>query len=194
MTRVLLTRHGQSEWNAEGRWQGQADPPLSELGRRQALHAARAIGTVDAIHCSPLQRASTTAHLIAEELGVGPVSAEDGLVERCAGEWEGLTRAEIDDLYPGYLAEGRRPPGWEDDTAVEARVFAALDRIARLHPRGDVLAVAHAGVIFAVERALGAEWERLANLNGRWLDHSGGGWALGPRVHLLVEETIPDQL
>jgi probable phosphoglycerate mutase len=194
VTRLLLTRHGQSEWNADGRWQGQADPPLTELGRRQALHAAKAIGTIDAVHCSPLQRAAATAHLIAEELGVGPVMAEEGLAERCAGEWEGLTRAEIEDLYPGFLSDGRRPPGWEDDALVEQRVFDSLDRIARLHPLGDVLAVAHAGVIFAVERALGAPWERLANLGGRWLEHGSDGWGLGPRVHLLVEETIPDQL
>jgi probable phosphoglycerate mutase len=194
VTRLLLTRHGQSEWNAEGRWQGQADPPLTELGRRQALHAAKAIGAIDAVHCSPLQRAADTAHLVAEELGVGPVMEEGGLAERCAGEWEGLTRAEIEDLYPGFLDDGRRPPGWEDDTLVDQRVFGALDRIARLHPRSDVLAVAHAGVIFAVERVLGASWERLANLGGRWLEHRDGSWVLGPRVHLLVEETIPDQL
>jgi probable phosphoglycerate mutase len=191
---LLLTRHGQSEWNADGRWQGQEDPPLTDLGRRQAIHAAKAIGTIDAVHCSPLQRAATTAHLIAEELGVGPVIDDVGLVERCAGEWEGLTRAQIEDLYPGFLADGRRPPGWEDDTLVEQRVFDALDRIARLHPRSDVLAVAHAGVVFAVERTLGAPWERLANLGGRWLEHHDDRWVLGPRVHLLVEETIPDQL
>lgn len=194
MTRLLLTRHGQSEWNAEGRWQGQADPPLTELGRQQALHAAKAIGAIDAVHCSPLQRAAATAHLVAEELGVGPVMEDAGLAERCAGEWEGLTRVEIEDLYPGYLEDGRRPPGWEDDTLVEQRVFGALDRIARLHPRSDVLAVAHAGVVFTVERVLGAPWERLANLGGRWLEHHDGSWELGPRVHLLVEETIPDQL
>ena len=59
-TRVLLVRHGQSEWNADGRWQGQADSPLSDLGRRQAREAARAIGAVDAIWSSDLQRAAVT--------------------------------------------------------------------------------------------------------------------------------------
>ena len=189
-----MTRHGQSEWNADGRWQGQADPPLTDLGRKQAIHAAKAIGAIDAIHSSPLQRASATADIISDELGVGPVMTETGLVERCAGEWEGLTRPEIEDLYPGFLTEGRRPAGWEDDLEVEERVLASLDRIARLHPRSDVLAVAHAGVIFAIERRLGADRERLANLGGRWLEHGDNGWTLGPRVHLLIEETIPDQL
>src|SRR3546814_14677380 len=69
MTRVLLVRHGQSEWNATGRWQGQADPPLTDLGRAQAHHAARSLGVVDAIVASDLQRAADTAPIISGELG-----------------------------------------------------------------------------------------------------------------------------
>ncbi|MEO7573806.1 MAG: histidine phosphatase family protein [Acidimicrobiales bacterium] len=103
MTRVLLTRHGQSEWNADGRWQGQADPPLTDLGRHQAKHAARNLGVVDAIVTSDLQRASETALIISGDLGVGPVVLEPDLRERDAGEWSGLTRPEIDRDWPGYL-------------------------------------------------------------------------------------------
>ena len=103
MTRVLLIRHGQSEWNADGRWQGQADPPLTDLGRHQALHASRNLGVVDAIVASDLQRATETALIIAGELGVGPLVLEPGLRERDAGEWSGLTRAEIERDWPGYL-------------------------------------------------------------------------------------------
>ena len=77
---------------------------------------------------------------------------------------------------------------------MEERILAAFDVIAREHPFGFVVAVAHAGVIFAAERALGAEWERLANLGGRWFERKDDAWVLGARVHLLVEETIPDQL
>lgn len=194
MTHLLVVRHGQSEWNADGRWQGQEDPPLTDLGRQQARQAARAVGAVDAIVCSPLQRATVTAEILAEELGVGPVTALDGLIERHAGEWQGMTRADIEEDWPGYLADGRRPPGWEDDGAVEDRVLSAFDRIAEDHPFGFVVAVAHAGVIFAAERALGAPWERLANLGGRWFERVDGRWALGARVHLLIDETIPDQL
>lgn len=72
--------------------------------------------------------------------------------------------------------------------------MAALDTVAGEHPDGHVLAVAHAGVIFAIERALGAPWERLANLGGRWLNRADDRWTIGERVHLLVEETIPDQI
>lgn len=194
VTRVLVVRHGQSEWNADGRWQGQENPPLTDLGRRQALHAAGAVGAVDAIYASPLERATRTAHLIAESVGVGPVVLLPGLMERHAGEWQGLTRAQIERAFPGYLEAGERPPGWEADDLVEQRVMGALDSIAEEHPDGHVLAVAHAGVIFAIERALGAPWERLANLGGRWLERSADTWTIGERVHLLVEETIPDQI
>lgn len=194
MTQLLVIRHGQSEWNADGRWQGQENPPLTELGRQQARQAARAVGAIDALYASPLDRAATTAAILSEELGVGPVITLSGLMERNAGEWQGLTRDEIEESYPGYLADGRRPPGWEPDDEVQARVLGAFDAIATQHPYGTVVAVAHAGVIFAAESALGAEWERLANLGGRWLVHDDSGWRIGERVHLLVEETIPDQI
>ncbi|CAN5604231.1 histidine phosphatase family protein [soil metagenome] len=194
MTSLLLVRHGQSEWNATGRWQGQENPPLTDLGREQAFTAAAAVGAVDAIYSSPLDRAMTTAMIISEQLGIGPVVMSPGLMERHAGEWQGLTRDEIEEQYPGYLDAGTRPPSWEDDDEVEARVLGALDEIAAEHPDGHVLAVAHAGVIFAIERVIGAPWERLANLGGRWLEHRDGRWNIGDRVHLLIEETIPDQI
>src|SRR3954452_11777953 len=81
MARLLLVRHGQSEWNAVGRWQGQADPPLTELGRAQARAAARAIGELDAVFSSDLRRARETAEVIAECIGVGPVISDAGLRE-----------------------------------------------------------------------------------------------------------------
>lgn len=194
MTQLLVIRHGQSVWNADGRWQGQADPPLTDLGREQARRAARAIGAIDGLFCSPLGRADTTASILSEELGVGPVRRLPGLMERHAGEWQGLTRVEIEDAFPGYLDEGRRPPGWEPDEEVEARVLAAFDAIGSEHPFGSVVAVAHAGVIFAAESAFGVEWERLANLGGRWFSRTVDGWSIGERVHLLTDETIPDQI
>ena len=125
-TEVLVLRHGQSEWNALGRWQGQENPPLTDLGREQAVEAAQAVGTVDAVFASPLDRAARTAGIIAESIGVGPVVEIDGLMERHAGEWQGLTRPEIEQAWPGYLASGRRPPAWEDDQLVEARALGSL--------------------------------------------------------------------
>src|SRR3954449_978711 len=80
-SRVLFVRHGQSEWNALGRWQGQADPPLSDLGRAQARAAAHSLGALDAIFASDLQRAAETAAIISAAIGVGPVLVEPDLRE-----------------------------------------------------------------------------------------------------------------
>lgn len=220
MTRVLLLRHGQSEWNADGRWQGQADPALTELGRHQAMHASRAIGAVDAIVASDLQRATETAVIIAGQHGVGPVLTDPDLRERHAGEWQGLTRADIEREWPGYLGppppvEGsgdptsvgtpaselgsaqRRPPGWEPDESVLARAVAALIRVHDLAPDGEVLVVTHGGLIYALERELGAGFVRLPNLGGRWVDVGPEGPVrLGDRVVLVDpdELTVPSQI
>lgn len=185
MTRLLLVRHGESEWNAVGRWQGWADPPLSELGRRQATVAARAVGAVDAVVASDLQRARATAEIIAGELGVGPVVVDAALRERDAGAWTGLTRAEIHASWPGYLDRGERPPGYEDDDALLERVVPALRA---LEAAGEaVLVVTHGGVIGAVDRLLGATHARTPNLGGRVVDVVGGRFVPGEPL-LLVDE------
>jgi probable phosphoglycerate mutase len=196
VTRFLLVRHGQSEWNASGRWQGQADPPLTDLGRRQAFHAAAGIGMVDAIYASTLDRAAETAAIISAELGVGPVLVDEALRERDAGEFSGLTRAEIDERYPGYLANGNRPPGWEPDDALVERASAVLERIASEVGDGEVLVVTHGGVVMALEDRLGGGRHRLANLGGRWIVRDGSQLRLGDRILLLEgsELTIPDQI
>ena len=217
MTRVLLIRHGQSEWNADGRWQGQADPALTDLGRHQALHASRALGVVDAIVSSDLQRAAETAAIISSELGVGPLVLDPDLRERHAGEWQGLTRADIEREWPGYLGppppiegspaastlvtqedrRGRRPPGWEADEDLVERAVAALVRIDALAPGGEAIAVTHGGLVYALEATLGAPFVRLPNLGGRWVEVGPNGpTRLGDRVLLVNpdELTIPDQL
>lgn len=210
-SRVLLVRHGQSEWNALGRWQGQADPPLSDLGRQQARAAARSIGALDAIFASNLQRAMETAAIIASEIGIGPVVIDADLGERDAGEWSGLTRDEIHERWPGYLpddrhrafapdGEGRprRPPGWEPDDVFLERILRGLARIHEAVPDGDVLTVTHGGVLYVLEHHLGEGFERLANGAGRWLEIDGGELRLGDRVLLVNDDgtpvTVPDQL
>lgn len=190
-------RHGQSEWNALGRWQGQADPPLSELGVHQAAHAAARVGAVDAVVASDLERSRHTAEIIAELIGVGPVLIEAGLRERHAGEWQGLTRAEIEGAWPGYLEDRRRPPAFEGEAAFQDRIAGALDRVRTQIPGGDVLVVAHAGVLYHVEEGLGAGFEKVANLGGRWIESADQGpWRLGERVVLVDpdELTVPGVL
>jgi probable phosphoglycerate mutase len=196
VTRILLVRHGQSEWNAAGRWQGQADSPLSDQGRLQAREAARAVGAVDAVWASDLQRAVETATIIAGEIGVGPVVVDPALRERDAGEFSGLTRPEIEERFPGYLAAHRRPPSWEPDEHLLSRALGALHRIAGEVPGGDVLVVTHGGLVYAVEGHLGAGFDKLANAAGRWVEVGGGRVRLGDRVMLAEPQdtTVPNQI
>lgn len=197
-SRLLLVRHGQSTWNAQGRWQGTEDPPLSTFGVRQARHAAAHVGTFDAVASSPLERAYVTATIIADSLGIGPVQTDDDLRERHAGGYQGLTRPEIEHRFPGYLVEGLPPPGWEDDDHVLERSAGALARVAlAVGPGGTALVVTHGGVIVTLERALGVRREgRVPNLGGRWFDVGPGVLDAGDPVLLLDEDevTVPNQL
>ncbi len=197
MTRLLLVRHGQSTWNEDGRWQGQADPPLTDLGRHQASMASRSIGMVDAIVCSPLERARVTAEIISAAIGVGPLLELPGLIERNAGEWQGMTRGEIERDYPGYLADGRRPDGWEPDERLAERILGTLDAVSSRFRDADVVCVTHGGVIMCIEERLDAGRHRIANLGGRWLSSQPDRtYVLGDRIDLLEghDVTVPDQI
>jgi len=175
-TRLLVVRHGRTEWNATARWQGRADIPLDESGMQQAAEAALALGTFDAIWSSPLQRAMRTAQIIGEILGIGPVSTDPRLVETDVGPWEGLNREEVEAGWPGFLAAQQRPDGFESYDDAAARVLAALVDIADAHRGGEVLIVSHGGVMRAVRRALGAGDPLFVNLGGSWfhVDEHGG--------------------
>ncbi|HUP68781.1 MAG TPA: histidine phosphatase family protein [Acidimicrobiales bacterium] len=176
MARLLLLRHGQSTWNAEHRWQGMADPPLSELGERQAERAAAwlagAAPSFSAVAASDLRRSRRTAEIIAEALGLGEVELDPALRERDVGEWSGCTTDEITARWPEELRAWRngrlaRPPGGEDDSSLVRRVVPTLERLAA-GPEGFVLVVTHGGAIRALERHLGVPSCTPANLCGRW--------------------------
>jgi probable phosphoglycerate mutase len=200
--RVLLAvRHGQSTWNADGRWQGQADPPLSPLGEQQAVAAGATLGACDAVFASDLERARRTAEIVAAAVlpeGAAAVVTDARLRERHAGEWTGLTRREIEAGDPGALRDGRRPPGFEPDETLAARGLAALLDCARtLSAGGTGLVVTHGGLIRSVVRALGGETDAVPNLGGRRLELDDGGLVLAGEVLLLdatTEVTIPRQL
>lgn len=190
VTDLLIIRHGQSEWNAIGRWQGQADPPLSELGRRQAYVAAASIGAVDGIISSDLHRALETAVIIAEQLGVGPVMIDERLRERDAGEWTGLVKSEIEKAWPGYLENSQRPPGFEKTKAMVARVVEAVDAIGAEHPGATLLIVTHGGVIRSLAKAHEMVDMPVGHLAGLKLQVSPSGRVVGDRVALLEGQAV----
>ena len=165
MTTILIVRHGQSTWNAEHRWQGLADPPLTELGLEQARELATALRDVplDAVYSSDLQRARETAEAVARTKGLA-VLTEPALREIDVGEWSGLTTDEIKARFPaGWERQAAGGDGWEHGEAHAAmadRILLAVTRIAGAHPRGQILCVLHGGVIRALlARASGMSLE-----------------------------------
>lgn len=171
MTTVYLARHGQSDWNAAGRWQGHADRPLTALGLRQAAELAEELAGVplDAVYSSDLRRARETAEAVAAPRGLPVVVLRD-LREVDVGSWSGLTRAEAKERFPrefGRWTDGGH--GWHDGETYERmaeRVVEAVGRIAAGHSGGTLLVVSHGGPIRALHAvALGldvSEHRRLA--------------------------------
>lgn len=189
MTEILMVRHGQSEWNAQGRWQGQADPPLSPLGMDQAIaagEALRSFAPFDGIATSTLDRAATTGDRIAEKLGFDAPFRVANLAERSAGEWSGLTRDEIEKQYPGYLKSKRFPPGYEYDDDLLVRIRSGFLNLLANVPGDRLVVVAHGGIVYCIEQSLGLRFQHLANLGARWLSvDDDGSYELGERVELL---------
>jgi broad specificity phosphatase PhoE len=160
VTRLLLVRHGETDWNAEGRLQGQTDRPLSEFGRRQALRLADDLATeqLDAIYSSDLARARETAEIVGERHRL-PVVLDPDLREKDWGTWEGITAVERDRVeFVGESTETHRE-----------RILRSLRRISERHPGADsVLVVTHGGSIRRVQTAaLGFALPVVENC-GRW--------------------------
>lgn len=150
MSHLCLVRHGQTDWNLEGRYHGQSDVPLNENGRVQAHHLAQLLlgQSFAAIYSSDLLRARETAEIIASAVDL-PITLEPRLREIDQGEWEGQL---VDDIKARYemLWQERildpinlRPPNGETVGEVAARVYTALDDIARLYPESKVLISSH---------------------------------------------------
>jgi phosphoserine phosphatase len=154
VTTILLARHGETDWNREGRFQGHADPPLNRTGRAQAvdLSAALMAEQLSAVYSSPLRRALETAEVLAASHGLEPVPVDD-LREVDVGSWSGLTRAEVEERFPAQFARWLDyGQGWEDGETYEEmgrRAVDALLRLAAAHDGERVLAVTHGGPIRA---------------------------------------------
>lgn len=183
---MLVLRHGRSEWNALRRWQGSFDSPLDEVGRSQAAGVAERLAQLDrrwhAATASTLGRAAETAAIIAHRLGLDAPRLDTRLVEAHAGEWQGMTPDEIEAAYPGWLAEHRRPDGFEPYDSVVARATAALVDVAHhAEPGVTPIVVSHSGLIRSVIRSLGVADTRIPNLGGAWFRVSA---TAGPVIEL----------
>jgi probable phosphoglycerate mutase len=158
MTTIYLARHGQTDWNAQRRWQGHADPPLNQAGRREslALGASLAGRGISRVYCSDLERARETAEIVGRALWV-ELELDERLREVDVGEWSGLTLAEVEELYPeGFARRRAGGTGWTTGEPFElmaARVVEALADIATRHAGAAVLAVSHGGPLRAVSEA-----------------------------------------
>ncbi|PKO37518.1 MAG: histidine phosphatase family protein [Betaproteobacteria bacterium HGW-Betaproteobacteria-4] len=190
-TQICLVRHGETEWNAERRIQGQIDIGLNETGQRQALAAGRWLkpAGIVALYSSDLKRAWTTAQAIGAELGLVPAPVPE-MRERRYGVFEGLTYDEAKAVHPdGYAAfEGRNAnydfENGESLVAMFARVTGKLKELAARHPGETIAIVLHGGVLDIINRfvrgnALEAPRDFLIpNAGISWIATVNGEWSL----------------
>lgn len=203
-TRVIVVRHGETEWNREKRMQGTTDTLLSDVGRAQALALGRRLASRDfsALYSSDLSRAKDTATTIAEYTGRHVVT-DPRLRERRFGIFEGLTAGEIAARYPEEHArfESRDPdyevPGGESARAFTRRCLGCLAEIAERHRGVEVVVVTHGLVLDSLYRAahgLGHGERRpvpLINASLNFFGYNGGAWRLelwGDVSHLAAHE------
>jgi phosphoserine phosphatase len=156
MTRILLARHGETDWNREGRWQGHSDQPLNATGIAQAKALGRRLAgeRLAAVYTSDLRRATDTAAEVSRETGLDAILTP-GLREVDVGDLAGLDRAEAGRRYPDWYTRWRDAtadgyPGGERFVDLRSRALAAFDRIADRHAGETAVAVCHNGIIRAI--------------------------------------------
>lgn len=152
MTRFILVRHGQTEWNRVERFRGRADVPLNEAGLAQAEAAGRRVAAMaarpSAVYSSPLSRAVKTAEAIARPFAL-PVQALPGLLDIDFGEWQGLTpdeaRARWPDMVDAWFIkpDAARVPGGESLADLRTRAMRTVEELAARHPEQTIAMVGH---------------------------------------------------
>ncbi|MFT4192004.1 MAG: histidine phosphatase family protein [Comamonas sp.] len=161
-TRLIAIRHGETAWNVDTRIQGHLDIPLNDTGLWQAAQAGQALAHEDiqAIYASDLQRAAQTAQAIARPHATLQVQPEPGLRERGFGHFEGKTYAQIQAEWPEESVRWRKrdphfdpPGGGESLVTFGTRIIETVDRIAARHAGGQIVLVAHGGVMDVLYRA-----------------------------------------
>ncbi len=153
MLRLLVARHGETDWNIAGRFQGRTNVPLNDRGRVQVQALARRLCDegIEAIYSSHLSRAWDSALMIGAALNVQP-HQDERLTELSYGDWEGRTRAEIADRWPEiWHAHGNSaavvPPNGESLEEAAQRLNAFLNDLYGWHPVGTVLVISHGGAM-----------------------------------------------
>jgi 2,3-bisphosphoglycerate-dependent phosphoglycerate mutase len=160
LTKICVTRHGETDWNVAGILQGWIDVPLNETGRRQSLELAESLGSCvfTLVATSPLRRSAETAEIVASAWGLPPPIVYEGLKERHFGDIQGIPKSELSLTHPGlYQQIVRRNPACHFDQGESVdhfaqRVLDALHRIAREHEGGRVLAITHGWVMDVITR------------------------------------------
>ena len=155
MTILYLIRHGETNANAAGVWQGSTDSPLNERGMAQARALAHRMAReqipIHVIYSSPLRRARQTAEFIAEALGGVDIVNDPNLAEFHLGEWEGLTYEQLKDekrLWELMAADPDfAPPGGESPRTFALRLLHSFQTIAQAHAGETVAVVGHGGAI-----------------------------------------------
>jgi len=150
MTRIVVVRHGRTEWNRVERLRGRADIALDNVGIKQAEAAARRIKewTISTIYSSPLRRALTTAEIIAATLGLKVQEMSD-IIDIDYGEWQGLLNEEViardGRLYTRWIEnpDGVKFPGGEEFNEVRQRVSKAVNDLIQRHPKESIVLVSH---------------------------------------------------
>ncbi len=196
---LILWRHGQTDYNATHRFQGQLDVPLNQVGRDQAAHAARYLAALkpDAIFSSDLSRASQTADALARLTGLS-VKPEPDLRERFGGEWEGLSNTQMREGYPEQYARWE-PPGGETASQVADRSSAAMERIAESMAPGSVAVLVSHGACLGIGlgRLLGiADGSRVlgpfGNCHWSVVSQRGSHWRVLEHNVGWLPEPVPD--
>lgn len=190
VARLVLVRHGETDYNHDGRWQGSgSDPPLNDRGREQARRLALDLARVafESLYASDLERAIESARIIGEPHGLRPRVFE-GLREMSHGAWEGKRLVDILETWPDEYAafesdpwSVRRPEG-DSYADLDERIWPVLDGLAERHRGERVLLVTHGGPIRLVLCELTGtpltERDRLGVENGTWfvVERAGDAW------------------
>jgi len=204
--RIVILRHGRTAWNAERRYQGQADPPLDDVGEAQAIEASSLIAAMrpDVLITSDLRRAEQTAVKVASLTGL-PLRADNRLRERHLGHWQGLTRAEVESRYPDEYADwlaGRDVTrrGGESRQSVAQRAVSLVDELPEVKL---AVLVSHGGTAMCLSAALlglpqnpsiiaalaNCHWTELLDIGGGWMLRAHNAGAPGPVIPLVVVDS-----